>query len=85
MHIGDEVDENRNLNAKMNECSMTFQNNSALRALGGDVKKNVHLQRGKIRSHGKKHFSIIIIYIVLNFIIIYNFICHLLFVHDEFE
>jgi len=31
---------------------------SALRALGGDVKKNVHFQRGKIRSHGRKHFSI---------------------------
>ena len=26
---------------------MTFQNISALRGLGGDVKKNVHFQRGK--------------------------------------
>ena len=26
---------------------MTFQNISALRALGGDVKRNVHFQRGK--------------------------------------
>ena len=55
---GDEVDENRHLNEKMNDCSMTFQNISALRALGGDVKKNVHFQRRKIRSHGRKHFSI---------------------------
>ena len=58
MHIGDEVDENRHLNEKMNDCSMTFQNISALRALGGDVKKKVHLQNWKIRSHGRKHFSI---------------------------
>ena len=36
---------------------MTFQNISALRA-HGDVKKNVHFQRGKIRSHGMKHFSL---------------------------
>ena len=58
MHIGDEVDENRHLNEKMNDCSMTFQNISALRALGGDVKKNVHFQNGKIRSDGRKHSSI---------------------------
>ena len=32
---------------------------SALRALGGDVKINVHVQNGKIRSHGRKHFSIL--------------------------
>ena len=37
---------------------MTFQNISTLRALGDDVKKNVYFQRGKIRSHGRKHFSI---------------------------
>ena len=42
----------------MSQCSMTFQSISVLRALGGDVKKNVHFQRGKIRSHGRKHFSI---------------------------
>ena len=43
---------------KMNDCSMTFQNVFALRALGGDVKKNVHFRARKIRSHGRKHFSI---------------------------
>ena len=59
VHIGDEVDENRHLNEKMNDCSMTFQNISALRALGGDVEKNVNFQRGKIRSHGRKQFSIL--------------------------
>ena len=37
---------------------MTFQDISALRALGGDVKKNVHFQGGTISSHGRKHFSI---------------------------
>ena len=37
---------------------MTFQNISALRALGGNVKKNVHFQRRKHLSHGRKHFSI---------------------------
>ena len=40
-----------------NDISKT---NSALRALGGDVQKNVHFQRGKIRSHGKKHFNVYI-------------------------
>ena len=39
---------------------MTSKTISALRALGGGVKKNVHFQRGKIRSHGRKHFSIIL-------------------------
>ena len=42
----------------MNDCLMTFQDISALRALGGDVKKNVHFQGGTISSHGRKHFSI---------------------------
>ena len=36
----------------MNDCSMTFKKISALRALRGDVKKNVHFQRKKMRSHG---------------------------------
>ena len=43
----------------MNDCSMTFQNISARHALGGDVKKHVHFQRGKIRSHGRKYFNIL--------------------------
>ena len=31
----------------MNDCSMTFENDSALRALGGDVKKNALSREGK--------------------------------------
>ena len=42
---------------KMNDCSMTFQNISALRALGGDVKKNVHFQWRKIRSFERNFFQ----------------------------
>ena len=34
----------------MNDCSRTL--------LGGDVKKHVPFQRGKICSHGRKHFNI---------------------------
>ena len=44
---------------KLHDCSMTFQNISALRALGGDVKKNVNFQIRKIRSHVRKHLSIL--------------------------